>query len=127
MARKAYIMDSRVLHFLGGGDKSGDQFLSAEFGFMSAKSNMPRIAEFLAEYHANGETLELLNAALYIRGLSNEEGAQELGTRGSVRLFNELKNKAGSEGFKHLRVQYKRTDESSSADPGHGYDKTFDL
>jgi RHS repeat-associated protein len=108
-------------------DKSGDQFLGAEFGFTSPKSGVMRVGEFLSEYHAKGETLELLSAAFYIRGMSNEEGAGELTARGTNHLLNTLKDKARAEGFKFLRIQFKRTEQSSSAKPGHEVDKTYKL
>ncbi|SFD83956.1 hypothetical protein SAMN05518672_103451 [Chitinophaga sp. CF118] len=81
----------------------------------------------MASYDPNGETLELKDAALYIDGLDNKEAAREMGTRGTVSLLNILKDRARTEGFKKLRIQYQRTEKSSSKNPGHTEDKTMDL
>lgn len=106
--------------------QKGGELLGGFFKFVN-KSGVAREADFLANYIANGKTLELTDAALYIRGVSNEEGALEMGTKGTLSLLDELKKYAKEQGFEELKITFKRTEQSSSKNPGHSYEKVFNL
>jgi hypothetical protein len=106
-------------------DKDG-KMLGGSFKFVG-KSGNEREAAFLVNYVVNGNTLELTDAALYINGLSNREGALEMGKRGPYSMLNELKQYAKSKGFEELKISYKRTEQSSSKKPGHTYEQVFKL
>jgi hypothetical protein len=98
----------------------------ARFTFVSTTGKL-RVAEMMSGFVSKGNTLEMPYAMLYINGVSNKEGAQELGTRGTYAMLTELSYLAKSLGYEYLRLTYKRTDQSTSAVPGHSEDKIIDL
>lgn len=83
--------------------------------------------EFLANKVVNGKTLELTDAILYPQGAKGNEMAGEFGKEAITSILDKLKEYAKSQGFEKLRITYQRAANSSSADPGHTVDKTFDL
>ena len=90
------------------------------------KSGNVRVLETGGEMIVNGKTL-IINAAAYVKGLSNKEATGELG-RDGLRALEDAYKKLGTEnGFEKLIINYERSSGSSSANPGGVTTKEYDL
>ncbi len=83
--------------------------------------------EFLANKFINGSRLEITDMLFYPKGVAGNELKNAFGPREMIQSLNALKEYAREKGFKQLRIQYKRAEHSSSANPGHILDEIFNL
>ena len=102
--------------------EEGKGLLGAAFKFDNGET-----LEFLSNRVINGKTLELTDAILYPKGAKANEKVGEFGKEAITSLLDKLKEYAKTQGFEQLRLTYKRVENSSSVNPGHTVDKTFNL
>jgi RHS repeat-associated protein len=82
---------------------------------------------FMADKTVNGSKLEFTNTLFYPDGVSGNELKNAFGMREMLETLGAMKDYARKQGFKQLRIQWERAANSSSRNPGHGFDRTFDL
>jgi len=96
--------------------KKSGQWIEAVMKF-TGKSGNSRIAEFGGIVKEEGKNM-IVEAALYIKGLTNKEAAGELGREGLNAVKNEFKEFAKKQGYEKLIINFTRSEGSSSANPG---------
>lgn len=100
----------------------GLEMIGGEFTF----KNAPEIG-FGAKMTKDGTTLELTEFAFYPKGASGNSMANGYDVGNILGTFGKLKEYAKSQGYEKLRIAFQRSKTSSSANPGHTFDQTFDL
>jgi RHS repeat-associated protein len=96
--------------------------VGGDFGY----SNGEKI-DFMADRNVFGNRLELTNCVFYPKGVSGNEMANTFKPANMRMTLESLKVYAKSQGFKELRIQYQRGQNSSSKNPGHFFDETFKI
>ncbi|UFH33311.1 Hint domain-containing protein [Chryseobacterium sp. C-71] len=102
--------------------KIESNIIGGEFRYASGES-----IEFLANHNVKSSTLELTEMAFYPKGALGNEIANTFGQRQMIQSFKVLQNYARENGFSHLRLQFQRAPNSSSANPGHIFDQLIKL
>ncbi len=83
--------------------------------------------DFLANRTVVGSRLELTDMIFYPKGVNGNELKNAFGTRNMIETLDLFKSYAQNQGFTELRMQFQRAANSSSANPGHVFDKIFKL
>lgn len=81
----------------------------------------------MAYHNAKGTTLELTEMIFYPKGAVGNEMANTLGTRQMMPSLKVFQNYSRENGFIHLRIQFPRAANSSSANTDHIFDQLFKL
>jgi len=81
----------------------------------------------LAEQSVVEKTLVLKDIVFYPLNVSGNELKNEFKEGAMLKTLQSLKDYAKSKGYTKLTIQYERAQKSSSKNPGHTVDKTFDL
>ncbi|SEW52800.1 RHS repeat-associated core domain-containing protein [Chitinophaga arvensicola] len=82
---------------------------------------------FMADKTVNGTTLEFTNTLFYPDGVDGNQLKNAFGAREMLETLNAMKDYAKDQGYEKVRIQWKRAENSSSRNPGHEFDRTFDL
>lgn len=100
----------------------GEKIIGGSFLYSNGE-----IIDFLANKTVNGGKVELTDIAFYQRVAEGNEKANTFGMVNMRESFELLKGYAKSQGFNEMRIQFERSANSSSANPGSVFDRTFKI
>ena len=99
-----------------------DDIIGGTFKYRDGK-----ITEFLANRKVVGSRLEFTDVAFYPKDAVGTELKNQFGSGAMRETLEAMKEHARSQGFKQIRIQFKRSANSSTANPGKIFDQIIDL